>query len=124
MNPPILPGVLFKIVNRSRDRVLADRARAASSVWSRMVGLLGTPHLEAGAGLWLQSCTSVHSFFMRYTIDILFLDAEWIVIHAQTLPPWRLSPWKLRSRGVLELPAGTIAESGTVIGDRLAMENA
>jgi uncharacterized protein len=88
------------------------------------VGLLGASRLEAGAGLWIQPCTSVHSFFMRYTIDILFLDAEYVVIHAQTLPPWRLSAWKLRSHGVLELPAGTIAESGTVTGDRIEMENA
>jgi uncharacterized protein len=108
--------------NASRERVLG-RVRVAKSLWQRAVGLLGTPMLTPGSGLWLTPCRSVHTFFMRYAIDVIFLDLHGKVLDARTLPPWRFSPRVPRSCGVLEFPAGTLEQSETQIGDRLEMLN-
>src|SRR5687768_15527995 len=99
--------------NTTRGHVLADRVRPAESFLSRIRGLLGTRTLTEGEGLWLSPCKSIHTFFMTYPIDALFLDAEGRLLHAATLAPWRLSRIVLRSCGVLELPAGTVRHSDT-----------
>jgi uncharacterized membrane protein (UPF0127 family) len=101
---------------------LGRKIRVASSFVDRGLGLLLTPALGPGEGLWLEPCTSIHTFFMRYPIDALFIDAEGRVIVRQTLPPWRVSRWHRASRGVLELAAGTLAQTGTQAGDRIEFE--
>ena len=56
---------------------------------------------------------------MRFPIDILFIDGEGMVLAAKTLAPWRVSRWICKSRGVLELPAGTLDRTRTQTGDRI-----
>lgn len=71
----------------------------------------------------IQPCNSIHTFFMRIPIDVLFLDADGVIIkQLPALPPWRASAVYLKARSVLELPAGTLQASGTQEGDRLAFE--
>ena len=106
----------------TRDRLLGQKVRVASSLFDRAIGLLGTSSLSPGDGLWLKPCASIHTLFMRYPIDILFLDAEGIVLEQQTLAPWRLSKWLRNSRSVLELAAGSVDQTGTRAGDRLEFE--
>lgn len=91
----------------------------ASSLLDRAAGLLRTPRLGSGEGLWLAPCRSVHTCFMRYPIDALFVDRNRTVLHAVTLKPWRFSRWVRRSCAVLELAAGTLERTGTRAGDRL-----
>jgi uncharacterized membrane protein (UPF0127 family) len=59
---------------------------------------------------------------MRYAIDVIFLDDRRAVVHQQTLAPWRFSAWKRQSRGILELPAGTLSRTGTQPGDEMDMQ--
>ena len=59
---------------------------------------------------------------MRYAIDVLFLDGEGVVLRQQSLRPWRASAWVWKARGVLEFPAGTLAESATAPGDRIELK--
>src|SRR5262249_19112459 len=106
----------------TRQVELGRKVRWASSLTERAIGLLLTPGLAPGEGMYLAPCKSVHTFFMRYPIDVLFLDAEGAVLSQDTLRPWRVSAWNGKSRGVLELMAGTIASSGTRIGDRIALD--
>ena len=113
---------MLSIVNQTKKAAIAPKTRVAGSWTRRLIGLLGTTALPEGEGLWLSPCTSVHSFFMRYPIDILFLNAQHEVIHQQTLVPWRLSKVKAKSVGVLELPAGTLLKTGTTAGDVLSLE--
>lgn len=108
--------------NTSRGLVLADRVRSADSFMSRVIGLLKTAFLAEGEGLWLSPCTSVHTFFMRYPIDVLFIDGDGRVLHSATMKPWRISRVLWKSRGVLELPAGTLERSKTKAGDRIEMQ--
>jgi len=87
-----------KVRNATRNVDLGQKVRVAESLPARLIGLLATPSLAAGEGLWIKPCVSIHTFFMRYSIDILFIDVGNKVLACQTLPPWRVSRWVTRSR--------------------------
>ena len=108
--------------NATRNVELGRKVRFAASLLDRAIGLLLTAHLENGEGMYLSPCKSVHTFFMRYPIDVLFLDAEGTVLSQDTLRPWRVSGWQAQSRGVLEFMEGTLAGTGTRVGDRITLE--
>lgn len=111
----------FRAVNESNGRTLADRSERAAGVLQRMKGLLGRDGLERGEGLHIVPCNSIHTFFMRFSIDVLFLDHEGTVLRAlDAIPPWRATRVYAKARSVLELPAGTLAETSTRAGDRVA----
>jgi uncharacterized membrane protein (UPF0127 family) len=72
----------------------------------------------AGSGLWIVPCRGVHTFGMRFPIDVLYLDAENRVIYLEEgLRPWRIAPVRLKAVTVVELPPGTVASSQTTFGD-------
>jgi uncharacterized membrane protein (UPF0127 family) len=112
-----------KVLNQTRGTVLAEQATIASSMWSRARGLLGRRDLPAGEGLIIRPCNSVHCFFMAFPIDVVFLDRDHRVVRlAPTLRPYRLGPIVRSAREVIELPAGTLAATGTQVGDQLRIE--
>ena len=108
--------------NRTRTTYLATELAIARSHWSRFRGLMATsaPHFRSGQGLWIVPCRGVHTFAMRFPIDVVYLDREKIVIHIeQALQPWRLAAIRLLAASVLELPAGTVRNSKTALGDQV-----
>lgn len=106
--------------NRTRDTLLATKAEHARSFSARFVGLMGRRSLPFGEALWIDPCNSIHTFFMRIPIDVVFLDRELRVVRAiPAMVPWRASSIYRKARTVLELPAGTLAASGTSEGDQL-----
>ena len=112
-----------RVVNRTREVLLGDRVRTASTFLSRLVGLLGTAAIAEGEGLWIVPCRSVHTWGMRYPIDVAFLDARGVVVVIlEGLPPNRVGRVFRDARGALELRAGTLAATGTAPGDRLEFE--
>lgn len=114
---------LYRVINRDRGTVLAERARMARDARERMKGLLGSDALRPGEALILRPCFQVHTFGMRYPLDVLFLDGRGTVVRMiRSLPPGRLSPLVLRARVAVELPAGVLEETGTGPGDRVAFE--
>jgi uncharacterized membrane protein (UPF0127 family) len=108
--------------NATRQVELGRKVRFAASLIDRAIGLLMTPGLRAGEGMYLSPCKSVHTFFMRYPIDVLFLDSEGTVLKGDTLRPWRVAGWQAPCRGVLELMEGTLSRTGTRVGDRIEIE--
>jgi uncharacterized membrane protein (UPF0127 family) len=101
--------------------VIPDLEIARSS-WSRFVGLMGRRELPAGHALWIEPCNSIHMFFMRFAIDVLFLDREGRVKRVLLkLKPWRVSPIVFGSRTVVELPAGTLADK-SLVGRQLRLD--
>lgn len=113
-----------QIVNETRGTVLGDRVRRADNMLTRFLGLMGRGGLPEGEGLHIVPCSSVHMFFMRFPLDIVYLDGAMRVVKAvPDLRPWRISAGR-GSKSVLELPAGTIARSGTAAGDQLAARSA
>ena len=107
-------------VNLTRQTWLATNVRTAEGFLTRLVGLLGRRRLGAEEALWLVPCRGVHTFGMRFPIDLLFLDEVGDVVgKVEDLHPWRVSPVHRRAHSVLELRSGTIRKSGTREGDRV-----
>lgn len=103
-------------------QVVCEGCLVADSAWTRMRGLLGRRGLESGEGLLITPTGSVHTFFMRFPIDVLFLDERGTVLRVSSaLAPWRTLVCA-RATSALELPAGTAAASGTQASDVLAFE--
>ena len=92
----------------------------ATGVRSRLRGLLGRSGLADGEGLWLEPCSSIHMFFMRFAIDVVFVDRTGTVVRcAENVAPWKIASGGRRARAALELPAGRVARSDTRVGDVL-----
>ena len=112
-----------RVRNLSRESDLASHATLANNFWRRLRGLLGRDGLSTGEGLVIVPCNSVHMLGMRFPLDVLHLDHAGTVLRAlPNLKPGRLGPLVWRSHVAVELPAGTIAASGTVAGDRVVLE--
>jgi len=111
----------FSTFNRTRGVGVAARVLKADDYAARSRGLLGRESLAAGEGLWLVPCPMIHTFFMRFAIDALFLDRGLKVLRVlETLKPWRVSPWVWGAHSVLELAAGAVG-GATRPGDVLEM---
>ena len=111
------------IRNVTRDTELANAAWVARGFVSRLVGLMGRASLEPGEALVLDPCTSVHTAFMRFAIDVVYLDRSKRVVKAvSALKPYRVSGVLRGARSVVECPSGVIEETGTVAGDELVFE--
>ena len=116
--------------NLTRGSVLAADVESGDSLWAKFMGLMGRPPLPPGAGLWLPDSNGIHMMFMRFPIDAVFVGradvagARAVVSVHGALPVWRgLVPFVRGAHGVLELPVGTIAASGTTVGDRIVLES-
>ncbi len=112
----------IRVMNRTRGTCLADAADLAGSSETRREGLLKRAGLAPGEGLWIVPCEAVHCFFMKFTIDVVFINkAKKVVKIRPSLKPWRIAG-ALRAHSVIELPEGRIAETGTQKGDQLEIE--
>ncbi|HEY1806463.1 MAG TPA: DUF192 domain-containing protein [Terracidiphilus sp.] len=121
ISPPAQAGPQepLRVTNITRGTVLATRLEAAHTGPKRRKGLLGRDGLATGEGLWIAPCESVHTFFMRFPIDLVYLDREQRIKKARSaVGPWRLSAC-LSAHSILELPAGTIVNTQTERGDTL-----
>ena len=112
----------IKVWNRDRGTVLADAAEVADTSAKRRTGLLKHSRLAPGEGLWIAPCEAVHSFGMKFAIDVVYLDRKKRVRKLRKeMVPRRLSAC-LSAHSVLELPVGTIESSCTEPGDQLEFE--
>lgn len=114
---------MLSVSNTDTRLSLGDRILHANRPWSRAWGLLGRSGLAYGEGLWIDPCNSIHMWFMRLPLDVLFLDPDRCVVGVfEEVAPWRMI-WPVKgARTVLELPVGTIKRSGTRMGHQLAVE--
>ena len=103
--------------------VVADRVAVAATHADRAVGLLSRSALEPGEALWIVPSRGVHTWGMRFAIDILALDERGVVIdRVEALKPWRIRLPRRGTAGVLELPTGTLSSSGTALGHRIEFQ--
>jgi uncharacterized membrane protein (UPF0127 family) len=92
----------------------------ADSLFKRMKGLLGRSEMLAGEALWIKPCMSVHTFFMKFPIDVVFLNKRNRVIAViKNLQPNRMTRLYFKAVSVLELPAGTLTATATGVGDEI-----
>jgi uncharacterized membrane protein (UPF0127 family) len=114
---------LYRVAEVTSGRAVAERVRFAGTHWTRLRGLIGTSGLTADEGLWIVPCRQVHMFWMRYPIDVAFLDDELRVVGLQAdLRPWRISSGFPAARSALELASGVLAARGVDVGARLSIE--
>jgi len=116
-------GVSFAVYNQTRGSQLADKAEEAATAMKRLKGLLGRESMTPGEALHIAPCNSIHMFFMKFAIDVAFLDRERKVVRAiHTIKPWRATRIYFDAFSALELPAGTLQLTGTEEGDLLRFE--
>ena len=108
------------IQNSTRSAAVAHQAEVARGMLRRGLGLMGRRGWASSDGLVLQGCNSIHTFFMRMPIDVVYLDKANKVLRADgAVKPWRVGPIVWKAKTVVELPAGTIERTGTKAGDLL-----
>ncbi|MGA7987478.1 MAG: DUF192 domain-containing protein [Candidatus Dormiibacterota bacterium] len=111
----------FRLVTAGGATVARD-VTMADNPWSRFMGLMGKRELADGAGLYLRPCSSIHMFFMRFPLDIAFIDEDGRVVRLyHGLRPWRMSRIVRRAKAAIELRSGTLAHAGVTVGDLLTM---
>jgi uncharacterized membrane protein (UPF0127 family) len=117
-------SALARIVSASRGTVVASRAEKAEAHWARLMGLMGRRTLPEDGALLIVPCSSVQTCFMRFAIDVVFLDRDSQVVKVVSgLKPYRAALGGRGARSVLELPAGAAARCGIAVGDRLVWED-
>ena len=120
MNKPPERAVLL---SANGNRVIADRLMIARTFRDRSVGLLGRPPLALREALWLDPCGGIHTWGMRYPIDVVFLDRRLNVLRVRrAVPPWRLVFAPSGTRSVIEMPAG--GADGLRVGERVSVDAA
>jgi hypothetical protein len=113
------PEDLLRVTNLTRKSVLATCLEKANTGPKRSKGLLGRKSLPSGGGLWIVPCESVHTFWMQFPIDLVYIDRGMRVKKLRNnVPPWRLSAC-LSAHSIIELPSGTIRNTLTQVGDTL-----
>lgn len=112
----------MKIINKTKGTLLADKVTVANSSLRRLIGLLNRRQLKEGEALIIKPCNSIHTFFMRFPIDVIFVDSQNKVIAVKNcFNPWRISAVYWRAKFVIELPCGTLLNSSTTKGDDLLL---
>lgn len=110
--------------NTARNTILGETIEVAATAAQKVRGLLGKECLEDGQGLLFKSCSSLHTFFMHFPIDVIFADRNGKVLKAAAdVRPFKLVAAPLRAYYAIELPAGAIARSGTREGDILSFDD-
>jgi len=110
----------MQVENQTRGRPLITHGELADTFWMRFRGLMGCSPLKEGEGLVLKGEKSIHTFFMRFAIDVVYADRIGRVIRADAaMSPNRIGPIVFGAAYVLEMPVGTIQASGTAVGDQL-----
>ena len=111
---------MAKLRNARSGFWLANELMVTKNFWQAAKGLLGQQGLAPGAGLYIAPCQSIHSWFMQFPFDAIFVDGNWRVLHLiHSMPPFRISAFVWHARGVVELPAGVILATDTRKGDLL-----
>jgi uncharacterized protein len=110
------------VINHTKGVTVGTHIILANTSLTRLVGLAGRRRLDAGCGLLIKPSSGIHTFGMRFAIDVVALNKQLIVVRLwQRLHPFRITSLSPRVHSVLELPSGTIAKCQIDIGDKLAI---
>ncbi len=113
----------MNIVNGSKHLLIAEHVFEAQGFWARARGLIGRQSLAQGEALIIPHCQAIHMFFMRFSIDVIFVDrSKKVVGLVQNIKPFQLSPFFLNASCALELPSGVIERTNTSLGDQILID--
>lgn len=109
--------ITMKLVNITKNIILAESIELADNPWKRFKGLLGREGLPDGSGLYITPCNSIHSFFMRFSFDAIFIDKKNMIIDIiEEMPPGKIK-YCFSAHSVIEIPPQIINKTETRIGD-------
>ena len=107
----------------TRATTVGTQIAIADTFLTRLIGLAGRERLAAGCGLLIRSSSGIHTFGMRFPIDVVALNRDLVVLRLwQRVVPFRMTGISLRTHSILELPAGQIQQCGMQVGDQLEFE--
>lgn len=110
----------MQLVNKANESILANNVEIAGDFIKRLKGLMGRPGLNEGEAMLLYPCSSIHTFFMNFPIDAIFIDRNAVVLKTiENMKPYKISPVIKNSYMVIELPAGCLSSTGTTVGQHL-----
>lgn len=108
----------MRACNLRNGRELSDNVLVADRLLKRMMGLLGKRELPVGEALWIKPCMAIHTFWMSFPIDVVFLDKRnQVIVAIRNMQPSRMTRLYPKAASVLELPAGIIEATATEVGD-------
>jgi uncharacterized protein len=114
---------MLQVDNVTRQVALVTQGRIADTFFTRLKGLVGVRRLPAGDGLLITPCREIHCMFMSIPIDVLYVDKQDRVVALDpNMQPWRVGRVVKAAHAVIELPAGTLAATGTAVGDQLRVQ--
>lgn len=108
------------LVNKTTNQTLIPHLDVAQTFWARGKGLLGRPSLASEEALWILRCNSIHTFFMKFPIDCVFIDKN-LKVKAiyQDVSPWRLVLPVWGAQSVIEMASGAVSKMNVSLGDQL-----
>lgn len=110
----------MKLINQDNGHIIANKIRISDTYIKRLIGLLSTKNLSSDCALHLKPCGGIHTFFMRYSIDVLYLDSECrIIAFEENLKPWSMGKIHKETKSVIELSSGIISKTHLKIRNRL-----
>ena len=113
-----------QLFNKTKNTIIVGNLLVADCFWSRLKGLMGKRDMLENDGLLIVPCNSVHSMFMRFPIDLLFLDRDLNIIKIiESFKPWKATPIFRGCHQVIELRAGVAAKKGVSANDKLVIMN-
>lgn len=113
----------MNVYNSSKNIVIATQVKVAKNFFTRTIGLLSRKSLSKEEGLVIKPCSSIHTFFMKFAIDVLFVNKKGqIVALYENVKPWRILPLHFTSSYVIEFPAGTILDKNIDKGDLIRVD--
>jgi uncharacterized protein len=111
---------LYKIIKDKNAELIVDQLEQATSFFERGKGLLGREGMADSHGLWIKPCNNIHTFFMKFRIDCIFLDEHLVIQRiASNMKPFRVAGPVWKARSVIELKAGTAEKWKLSVGDQL-----
>ena len=102
------------------NNILADEVVVADTFMSRLIGLLNRKSIGMNEGLLLMRCSSIHCFFMKFTIDAIYLSKDMVVLYKETIPPWKIGKIVRTTANILELAER--AADKISVGDKLVFK--
>lgn len=112
----------MKIYNSTQNSIISENTKMADNFFSRSIGLLSRKTLPESESLVIKPCCSIHTFFMRFDIDVLFIGANGKIIELyENVKPWNVLPIHLNSKYVVELPTGCISDKNIQKGDEIIL---
>ncbi len=114
----------MKVTNSDKRVILADKVSIADNFFKRLIGLIGTHSPEKNSALLIKPCSSIHTCFMKFSIDVIFIDDNGRVLKIlHSIKPYHFCFPVRGSSAALELPAGTCRNTDTVEGDKIKIHS-